>query len=167
MMKHTEKRTVMNLSSSKLITENARVARSIWPEICKSELLVLKKLTTSLELDLRSGDLIRLNNLWYVTHSGLLRLATRRRCSGIHTQPILKSSDPAGSRWVFKATVFKSPKCKGLLVTAMPTRQTSLRLCMAPRCASRRREQSTVHFERHMVSASVRLRKSGLSLVLC
>jgi hypothetical protein len=48
-----------------------------------------------------------------VNHSGLLKLAERRRCSGIHTQPILKSSDPLSSRWVFKATVFKSPKCKG------------------------------------------------------
>ena len=103
----------MNLPWRKLITENARVARSLWPAICKSELLVLKKLTTSLKLDLGSGDLIRLNNLWYVTHSGLLRLATRRRCSGIHSQPILKSCDPASSCWVFKATVFKSPKCKG------------------------------------------------------
>src|SRR5437762_8637691 len=112
-MKLSEKRILVNLSSSKLITENTRVARSLWPAICKSELLVLKKLTTSLELDLRFGDLIRLNNLWYVTHSGLLRLATRRRCSGIHTQPILKSCDPARSCWVFNATVFKSPKCKG------------------------------------------------------
>jgi hypothetical protein len=32
---------------------------------------------------------------------------------GIHTQPVLKSSDPRSSRWVFKATVFKSSKCKG------------------------------------------------------
>ncbi len=50
-----------------------------------------------------------------MTHSGLLRLAERRRCAGIHSSPILESSDPKGSRWIFKAIVFKSRTCKGFI----------------------------------------------------
>src|SRR5207253_8178374 len=46
---------------------------------------------------------------------GLVRLANRRRCIGIHTRPLLQSSDPANSRWVFKATVFKSHTCRGFV----------------------------------------------------
>src|SRR5205823_11093049 len=34
---------------------------------------------------------------------------------GIHTRPLLQSSDPANSRWVFKATVFKSRTCRGFV----------------------------------------------------
>jgi hypothetical protein len=74
---------------------------------------MLKNLTFALRVEIGNGELLWINNAWYVTHSGLLRLSHRRHCSGIHTQPVLKSSDPVNSRWVFKATVFKSPKCKG------------------------------------------------------
>src|SRR5204863_700280 len=49
------------------------------------------------------------------SHSGLLRLADRRRCAGIHCRPVLESSDPSTSRWVFRAEVFKSRACKGFV----------------------------------------------------
>ena len=62
-----------------------------------------------------SGDVKYLNGGWYVTHSGLLRLAERRRCAGIHSRPVLASSDPASSRWVFRAAVFKTRACKGFV----------------------------------------------------
>jgi hypothetical protein len=45
---------------------------------------------------------------WYVTHSGLLRVAQRRRCSGITTELAEGVSNPQEGRWVFKATVAKS-----------------------------------------------------------
>jgi len=61
------------------------------------------------------GDLILLGSNWYVTHTGLLRLARRKRCSGIHAQPVMEFCDAVGSRWAFKATVFKSQKCKGFV----------------------------------------------------
>jgi hypothetical protein len=60
-----------------------------------------------------SGEILWIGSAWYVNHNGLLGIAERHGCSGIHTQIILKSSDPAHSRWVFKATAFKSPQCKG------------------------------------------------------
>jgi hypothetical protein len=42
-------------------------------------------------------------------------LARRSRCAGIHAQPAPEFSDAAASRWAFKATVFKTPKCKGFV----------------------------------------------------
>src|SRR5262249_10246920 len=52
---------------------------------------------------------------WYVTHAGLLRLASRRRCDGIRTALQQRLSDPVANRWVFKATVYKSPGSKGFV----------------------------------------------------
>jgi hypothetical protein len=105
----------LNKRANKLAAENNRLARSLWPMISKSELLVLKRLTVSLELEIRSGELLRVNGAWYVSHSGLLKLATRQRCFAIHTQPVLESCDLANSRWIFKAIAFKSPRCKGFI----------------------------------------------------
>jgi hypothetical protein len=66
-------------------------------------------------LFVESGDLLRLDGHWYVTHSGLLRLALRNHCAGINVEPVLKLSDPSVSRWAFKATVYKSKNCRGFV----------------------------------------------------
>src|SRR5207249_12307538 len=68
----------------------------------------LRELSRTLRLSVQNGDLIMLDGSWYVTHSGLLRIAQRRRCSGIKTELAESVSNPRESRWVFKATVFKS-----------------------------------------------------------
>jgi hypothetical protein len=52
---------------------------------------------------------------WYVTHTGLVRLAQRRRCAGIRVQQIREFCDPAVSRWVFKATLYKRPGTYGFV----------------------------------------------------
>jgi len=62
-----------------------------------------------------SGDLLWLDGRWYVTHSGLIRLARRSHCAGIHVEPVAQFSDPPTSRWAFKATVYKSRNCKGFV----------------------------------------------------
>jgi hypothetical protein len=49
-----------------------------------------------------------LDGRWYVTHSGLLRVAQNRKCSGIKTELVENVSNPSEGRWVFKATVLKS-----------------------------------------------------------
>ncbi len=61
------------------------------------------------------GDVLWLDGHWYVTHSGLIRLARRRHCAGIHAEPVAAFSDPAASRWAFKATVYKSRTCRGFV----------------------------------------------------
>jgi len=66
-------------------------------------------------LSVESGDLLWLDGHWYVTHSGLIRLARRNRCAGIHAEPVAQFSDPATSRWAFKATVYKSRTCRGFV----------------------------------------------------
>ena len=63
----------------------------------------------------RSGELLSLEGRPYVTHCGLIRLASRNRCAGIHVEPVLLMSNPESNRWVFRATVFKSRTCKGFV----------------------------------------------------
>src|ERR1700676_2976776 len=76
---------------------------------------VLTIYTLDFRLSVASGDLILLDNGWYVTHAGLIRLARRRRCAGIHAEPATCMSEPAAGRWVFKAIVYKYRHCKGFV----------------------------------------------------
>lgn len=72
-------------------------------------------LTERYEFSISKGDLLLVDNRWYVTHTGLLRLATRRRCCGIHVRPVMEFCDAANCRWAFEATVYKSRTCKGFV----------------------------------------------------
>ena len=67
------------------------------------------------EFSIASGDLLLLNKVWYVTHSGLLRLSDRKGCAGVKVQPVPQFCDPAKSRYAFEATVYKSLACKGFI----------------------------------------------------
>jgi hypothetical protein len=69
----------------------------------------------AMDLDLKPGDVIPLDGRLYVTHSGLLRLARRKRCAGIHVLPVDRFCDPANASWAFRATVYKSRNCKGFV----------------------------------------------------
>ena len=75
----------------------------------------LARWTEEDRFSVESGDLIWINDHWYVSHSGLIRLARRNRCAGIHVEPVAQFSDPTSSRWAFKATVYKSRNCKGFV----------------------------------------------------
>jgi hypothetical protein len=88
-------------------------AQLLWQDLSEPALEGLREVLRRHEMSVLGGDILRIDGSWYVTHSGLLKLANRRRCLGMDTRPLLKSCDPLTSRWVFKATVFKSPKCKG------------------------------------------------------
>jgi hypothetical protein len=52
---------------------------------------------------------------WYVTHAGLLRLASRKGCLGIAVYPARAWCNAASGRWAFKATVYKTAKSKGFV----------------------------------------------------
>ncbi len=54
-------------------------------------------------------------NPCYVTHGDLLGLATENHCQGIVTEPVLPLCRPEKNFWVFKATVYKSSKCRGFV----------------------------------------------------
>ena len=99
----------------KLIRQNLRIVKRLYPDVTQSQLSTLREISASLQLSITSGDLILLDGRWYVTHSGLLRTAKRMRCSGINTELQGNVSTPSVGRWVFKATVFKSRTCKGFV----------------------------------------------------
>jgi hypothetical protein len=101
--------------SSLLFRSNARRARAAWGALPKYALETLKKLTETHCLDVAGGELQFLNNRWYVTNAGLLQIARRNRCAGIRTVIEKGLSDPATSRWVFRATVYKSPRSRGFV----------------------------------------------------
>ena len=95
--------------------KQVRMARLLWGPVSKLVLESLRELVERYDLSVSSGDLVYLHAGWYVTHAGLLRLATRSRCIGIDVAPVAEFSNPATSRWAFKATVYKSPKCRGFV----------------------------------------------------
>jgi len=94
---------------------NAKLARQLWGEPSRIALRTLRDLTVRYSLSVEGGDLQFLEGRWYVTHSGLLQLASRRGCCGIKTILQERLSDVGTSRWVFKATVFKSSSSKGFV----------------------------------------------------
>lgn len=51
----------------------------------------------------------------YVTHASLLELASKRGCAGIDVEPLLSLCRPEKNFWVFKATVYKTSKCRGFV----------------------------------------------------
>src|SRR6202051_3461746 len=75
----------------------------------------LRELTAKYSLSVAAGDLQFLDGRWYVTHSGLLRLASRRGCLGIDATLQDKFSDSTAGRWVFKAVVYKRGVSRGFV----------------------------------------------------
>src|SRR6516164_9067395 len=94
---------------------NAKLARTTWESVPRMALKILSNLTSEYGFSIAAGDLQLLDGRWYVTHSGLLRLAIRRGCRGIDTNLQHKASDPAIGRWVFKASVYKSSNSRGFV----------------------------------------------------
>src|SRR5437660_8749079 len=98
-----------------LVRSNVANARARWTNLGGRAVGLLKELTTDHLLCVARGDLILLEGCWYVTHAGLLRLARRKRCSGIRVKPVRDFCDPNHGRWVFEAMVFTSRDCKGFV----------------------------------------------------
>ncbi len=112
------------------------------------------------QFSVESGDLLWLDGHWYVTHSGLIRLARRNQCAGIHVEPVAQFSDPATSGWAFKATVYKSRTCRGFVGYGDADPPMSRLWCAEPKCELPKPGRLTGHFARPTASASARSRKS-------
>jgi len=95
--------------------KQVRIARLLWGPVSKLALQSLRELVERYDLSVSSGDVVYLQAGWYVTHAGLLRLARRSHCMGIDVAPVAEFSNPATSHWAFKATVYKSPQCRGFV----------------------------------------------------
>ncbi len=92
----------------KLLRQNLCYARKLYSDLPKQQILVLRDLTATLHLSIFRSELLYFGGKWYVTHSGLLRIAHRRRCAGIDTTIEQNTTQASVGRWVFKATVHKS-----------------------------------------------------------
>ena len=102
-------------NGSEAFQSNARLARAMWGRVSQTVLRGLEELTERHALSVAAGDLLLLDGRWYVTHAGLLRLASRNRCSGIRVQPVREFCEASTGRWVFKATVYSTPKSRGFV----------------------------------------------------
>jgi len=106
----------MKTNFEQLTRCNVRIAKAKWfNQLDVSQLRTLRSLTRDYGFAISLGDLLFLDNSWYVTHSGLLRLAARSRCHGIQVQQVRGFCDQLAGRWVFKALVYKSPKSIGFV----------------------------------------------------
>jgi len=97
-----------------LALRNVRFARKKWG-ISQEQAVELRNLTDELELSVAAGHLKLVEGNWYVTYAGLLRISERRRCCGIRTIVERQLCDPPIGRWVFRATVYKSPRSRGFV----------------------------------------------------
>ena len=100
-----------------------------------------------------AGDLQLLDGRWYVTHSGLLRLAARRGCRGIQmlqdpSAPISQQVGGSSKRWFIRVA-----SRRALSAMATPILQTFLPWYEAPSCALPKLAPSIAPCARPMGSA--------------
>jgi len=99
-----------------LLRKNVRAAKQSFGESLAPRLISqLNALTRDLGFSIEAGELQIINANWYVTHTGLLRLARRKRCRGIHVEAVDSLCDSAASRFVLKATVYPSKDSAGFV----------------------------------------------------
>ena len=105
----------MSLVQRDLAAINVRLARLKWGPLTRVAANALRAYSNEFGFSIALGDVLPLGHVWYVTHSGLLRLARRKRCVGIEGTAIAEFCDRANDRYAFKATVFTSRTCKGFV----------------------------------------------------
>jgi hypothetical protein len=91
------------------------VAQKLWGDLPQVAIDSLVGLVKRFGVSVSLGDIQYMDGRWYITHSGLLRIAQLRGCYGLSTNLVTKFCDSAACRWVFRATVFKSPRSKGFV----------------------------------------------------
>src|ERR1700733_4083964 len=99
----------------RLVRAEINAAKCTWNSVGVTKLKELRTLIHRNGVSVRLGDICLIENRWYVTHAGLLRLAHRKRCAGIKTNIERDVSDPLVNRWVFKAVVYTSPSSVGFV----------------------------------------------------
>jgi hypothetical protein len=92
-----------------------RMARRLWNNLSREALARLREIVARNNFSVAAGDLIYLTNGWYVTHTGLVDLARRKKCRGIHVEVVDSLCDLAAHRFVLKATVYPSKNSSGFV----------------------------------------------------
>jgi hypothetical protein len=98
-----------------LYSRNLRLARTLFGVGKQQILLTPLEHLSAMHFDIGSGDLALLSNHWYVSHTGLLRMAKLKKCSGIHVEAVDSPCDSAANRFVLKATVYPSKDSAGFV----------------------------------------------------
>ena len=114
-MKELKEEKHMNIDFKTEFRASAKLARVLWGKPSKIALQGLNSQIARHAVSRAAGDIQLVGGRWYITHSGLLRIAQRNRCCGMRTTVVKVLSDPASSRWVFRATVYKSPSSRGFV----------------------------------------------------
>jgi hypothetical protein len=95
--------------------QNVQAAKKIWGALSQAALEQLRQLSDELSVSVTAGDIIYLDQGWYITHTGLLRLARKDHCAGIDVRPLRDLCNADACRWAFKATVYKARDCRGFV----------------------------------------------------
>src|SRR3954469_2831967 len=108
------KGATMKARYSDLARRNLRLARMKHGTVLSYTIRSgLQAFTKQFGLPMELGDVLLLDVSWYVTHSGLLRPATRKGCVGARVQPVARIWSSAQSKWGFRAPALKAATCKG------------------------------------------------------
>jgi len=110
--RRSETRSVRHFK--KLLRENIRLAGGTAP-FSSHAIDLLATITKDFGFSFKAGELQIIDGNWYVTHTGLLRLARREKCRGIHVEAVESLCDFATSRFILKATVFPSKGSSGFV----------------------------------------------------
>ena len=92
-----------------------QTAQKVWGDLPRAAIDSLRGVIKRFGISVLLGDVQYIDGRWYITHSGLLRIAQRRRCSGIRTRLVPEFCNSVTDRWVFRATVFKCSRSKGFV----------------------------------------------------
>jgi hypothetical protein len=103
-------------AATKLLRQNIRAARlKLGRTLAPRTTAHLKALTKDFGFSIQAGELQMIDANWYVTHTGLIRLARRKRCRGIHVEAVDSLCDSSVNRFVLKATVYPSKDSAGFV----------------------------------------------------
>ena len=118
---------------TKLLQQNRRASKQILgPIIARRMTVQLKVLSHEYGFSIEAGELQVIDGGWYVTHTGLLRLARRKKCCGIHVEAVDSMSNSAANRFVLKATVYPTKGSAGFV--GYGDADPYKRLGVGPRC---------------------------------
>jgi hypothetical protein len=101
--------------SNRLNKQNLCSAKQVFGRALEPRLRYLLRGLSQMGLSIRAGDVQIIDGNWYVTHTGLLRLARRKRCRGIHVESVDSLCDTGACRYVLKATVYPSKGSAGFV----------------------------------------------------
>jgi len=103
-------------ANSRLLKQNLRLIRQVLGrKLTVAHRARLGSLSRDFGFSIQAGELQLLDGNWYVTHTGLLRLARSRKCRGIHVEAVDSLCDSAANRYVLKATVYPSKGSAGFV----------------------------------------------------